>query len=529
MTAATPDWSEQTSLIQPRQPAFWLYVVAVLIGGWMFVDEQLSYLHYSPSSFVLSLVLLALYAVPVFLLIYYLDLFEREPLSLLLGAVLWGGLVAVSLAGPTNTAWLEIFQKVFGNDFAEDWGPAVIGPAIEETLKYLGVVVIFLIARNEIDDVFDGFVYGAMVGLGFTVVEDMSYFFNAFIANAGAASEFVAVLEGYFVRVIAGGLYTHVLFTGIAGMGLAYFVTRHDQTFGRRLAVAIGAFLVAVVAHFFWNSPVLESVLGDQPGAINWIAYDALKGLPFLLFLVLLIRLARGRERAVYRAAVAGEVGTDVLSTDDVRVLSSLRLRRAARKAVKARKGPEGEHLLGRIQQAQLNLGLISTGSSPTREADLARTRDSIRTMRAQLAAMPDIAWAGSGAASASVAATSVVASIPVEPSAAAEPSNSAPRPQSYWATGGVPMSAAAATQPQPAVPVGRGTWTPTHRVPPEGMQSWDQPDPSRRVTPLAGTLPVAVVRRVGDWAEVVASNTWTGWVDARRLVPIPGAPPALN
>jgi RsiW-degrading membrane proteinase PrsW (M82 family) len=562
--AANPDWSEQASLFQLRQPAFWLFTIAVVIGGWLFLDEELSYVHYSASGWVFSLVLLAIYAVPVFFLIYYLDVFEREPLSLLLGAVAWGALVAVSLAGPTNTAWLEIFQKVFGNRFAHEWGPAIIGPAIEETLKYLGVVVISLIARHEIEDIFDGFVYGAMIGLGFTVVEDMSYFFNNFIANAGGASEFGVILYGYFIRVIAGGLYTHVLFTGISGMGLAYYVTRLDQPTQRRRAVAVGAFAVAVGAHFFWNSPILESILGNDPGAANWIVYDAIKGLPFLIFLAFLLRLATGRERAVFKAAVAGEIGTDVMSQDDVRILGDLRLRRSARRAVKARKGPLGERLMARIQQAQLNLGLISTGTRPTREADLARTRDTIRALRAQLAALSDIGpstvWTGASTAATSATAgadegsttrsagsVSTVAPAlgPVTPGPSAE------RVQSVWASrgaatiatsptneaaspaaGGPVAGAQAADAPvaggetRPTAPAAAPGWIPTHRVPPEGMPSWDQPDPSRPMTPLAGTLPIVVARRIGDWAQVVASNGWTGWVDARRVVPIPTAAP---
>jgi hypothetical protein len=40
-------------------------------------------------------------------------------------------------------------------------------------------------------------------------------------------------------------------------------------------------------------------------------------------------------------------------------------------------------------------------------------------------------------------------------------------------------------------------------------------------MTPLAGYLDLMVVQRVGDWARVVASNGWTGWVDARLLIPI--------
>ena len=39
-------------------------------------------------------------------------------------------------------------------------------------------------------------------------------------------------------------------------------------------------------------------------------------------------------------------------------------------------------------------------------------------------------------------------------------------------------------------------------------------------MTPLNGGLDLMVLQRVGDWARVAAINGWTGWVDARLLVP---------
>jgi hypothetical protein len=72
--------------------------------------------------------------------------------------------------------------------------------------------------------------------------------------------------------------------------------------------------------------------------------------------------------------------------------------------------------------------------------------------------------------------------------------------------------------QPPPAAASG---WTPTHRVPDEGMAAWAAADPSLPVSvTLAGRLEVVVAERADDWARVVAVNGWTGWVDARRLVP---------
>jgi hypothetical protein len=71
----------------------------------------------------------------------------------------------------------------------------------------------------------------------------------------------------------------------------------------------------------------------------------------------------------------------------------------------------------------------------------------------------------------------------------------------------------------------GTSAWQPTHLLPEDGTRSWAAPDPSApEHSRLAGRLPVAVVERRGAWARVRASNGWTGWVDGRRLRPLPPA-----
>jgi RsiW-degrading membrane proteinase PrsW (M82 family) len=474
-----PDWGNQTSVFQTRQPAFWFLAAVLAVTGIIWLGRELELLQVAPSAWLLSIALLALYAVPVFAAVYFLDLFEREPISLLAAALVWGGVVSIALAAPTNTAWLEILQKVFGPQFAAEWGPALIGPAVEESLKFLGIVTIWLIAREEIDDVFDGFVYGALIGLGFAIVENLHYFIR-FVANAGAGGEFGAVLQGFFIRVIASGPYTHVLFTGIAGMGFAYYLTRLDQPRERRLLFAIGGFVIAVFAHFIWNSPLLGFLLGDDPGPVNWILYTAVKGLPFFLFLVLMVRLARTREQRWFEKAVAAHVGGDALTTQDVSTLSGIRSRRRARKDMGRRKGPEGERLVGRLQSAQLSLAMMATRTGTT-QGDLDRQVDIIRGIRADLAGLPDVS-------APSVASVRLAEAFPAPP----------------------------------APPAAPAAWAPTHLAPPEGLQSWDQPDGSRPMTPLAPGLELLVVQRIGDWAQVRAVNGWTGWVDARRLVTKP-------
>ncbi len=77
-----------------------------------------------------------------------------------------------------------------------------------------------------------------------------------------------------------------------------------------------------------------------------------------------------------------------------------------------------------------------------------------------------------------------------------------------------------AAATPVPAPAPIQPAWTPSHRVPPQGMQAWAAPDPAGAVVAtLGGHLPVQVTEVRGAWAHVLCSNGWTGWVDDRLLI----------
>jgi RsiW-degrading membrane proteinase PrsW (M82 family) len=102
-----PRWACQTSLLQLREPAFWLYLLLLVGTGLLAVGQQQSLRAMSASGWALSWLLLGLYLVPVAAVLYLLDAYEREPLSLVLGALLWGAVAATSLAGLANHDWGE--------------------------------------------------------------------------------------------------------------------------------------------------------------------------------------------------------------------------------------------------------------------------------------------------------------------------------------------------------------------------------------------------------------------------------------
>jgi hypothetical protein len=71
--------------------------------------------------------------------------------------------------------------------------------------------------------------------------------------------------------------------------------------------------------------------------------------------------------------------------------------------------------------------------------------------------------------------------------------------------------------------------FAPTHVVPQRGMPAWEAPDPARPTVPLDPLLPVQLLERRGDWAQVLCSNGWAAWVDGRHLLAVPQDPPAAG
>ena len=106
------------------------------------------------------------------------DYFEREPWWLIAFAAVWGGLIATGLALSANEAVQSLVTTAAGQDVAAQWGAAVAGPTDEEMLKGLGVGVSALLATRRMRSPVDGFILGAVVGLGFQVVEDIVYTAN---------------------------------------------------------------------------------------------------------------------------------------------------------------------------------------------------------------------------------------------------------------------------------------------------------------------------------------------------------------
>lgn len=386
-----------TTVFQLHQPAFWLYAAILALTGWSTLVQQGIFRQMSPSGWALSWGLLLLYAGPVVVVVLLLDLYEREPTSLLVAALLWGGVAATTLSGIANGGWGLVVADIGGPAFAAKWTAALTAPFVEEILKGLGVVLIYLIARSEVDDVLDGFVYGALVGLGFAVVEDVFYFMAVFGGRPGG------VLQGFLLRVLASGLYSHVLYTGLVGMAVGVMVSRRDDTpMRRRLWIASGLTAIAVLGHFLWNSPLLDLFPTSPWSRADLVLIPlaaAVKGAPLLAFVVIAVRLARRRERRWLHGVFAAEVGGAGITAGELADLEDARHRRRARADMRARAGERAAGLFARLQREQVNLAMVRARVMREDDPALVEQRGYCRSLRDALMAIPGAAPADAHAA----------------------------------------------------------------------------------------------------------------------------------
>lgn len=373
----------QGAFIRLRRPAYWLFV-ACLVFGLLELGRVLSP-DYGDIATALwaSIAINAVLAIVFLTILARLDLFEREPPTVRAAAVCWGGLAAVAFSMVANNAALVVLAELTDTQWARTWGPAIIGPLNEEWFKAMGVVMLVLIVREHFDRSIDGLIYGALVGLGFQVVENLTYAINFAALNPN--SDLTGALSVTLTRVLVAGPWSHTLYTGAAGLGIAFFVTQTRRRLSVRAGVAIGLFGLALAMHALWNLPVPG---GLTPALAIPLTYG--KGLIILgLFFVLYNSAARAEWH--WFVTTMSDEDEAVITTDDLTEMRSLYSRRKARKLAAKQWGKPAAHLLRKLQRELVNLATLVARDQRRGEPvpdgpDVAAVKRNIAAIRAELA-----------------------------------------------------------------------------------------------------------------------------------------------
>jgi RsiW-degrading membrane proteinase PrsW (M82 family) len=373
----------QGAFVRLRRPAYWLFV-ACLVYGLIELGRVLSPDYGDIATALWASIGVNAVLAALFLdILARLDLFEREPPTVRAAAMLWGGLAGVAFAMLANNAALVVLAELTDAQWARTWGPPIVAPLNEEWLKALGVVMLVLIVREHFDRSIDGLIYGALVGLGFQVVENLTYAINFAVLNPN--SDVAGALNVTFARVLSAGPWSHPLYTGAAGLGIAFFVTQTRRRLSTRWGVLIGLYALAMGMHGFWNLPMPSSM---PPALAIALAYG--KGLIILGLFFMLYHFAARAEWHWFVTTMSDQDET-VITTEDLTEMRSLRSRRKARKHAHNRWGKRSANLIRQLHRELVSLAALVARDQRRGEAvpdgpDVAAVKRNIAAIRAELA-----------------------------------------------------------------------------------------------------------------------------------------------
>jgi protease PrsW len=262
-----------------------------------------------------------LFVLPVVLMYFAVikgaDRYEPEPLGLVMAMFFWGAVVATMTALVGNTVGHAAMSAALG---AQSTDPLVqastasfVAPVVEETTKGAGLLLLWLLSRlwlKELDGPLDGVIYGGVIGLGFTLTEDILYIQRA--AEQAGAVGFGAT---FFMRTVLSGL-GHATFTAATGLGIGIAVASR-RAWVWVLAPLLG-WCAAIGLHSLHNL-LCTFLVGDGTGiVVKYLLFWCFD----LLYFVLVVLLAL-RDRATVATQLRNEIGRLILPKEFARTTSA--------------------------------------------------------------------------------------------------------------------------------------------------------------------------------------------------------------
>jgi len=244
-------------------------------------------------------------AVPMLIylmLIWKFDMYDREPVLLVVRNFLWGALGAIffSLIG---SYILSFLVSVFVDDklTLQHIETIAIAPFVEETTK--GLFILLTISSRKFDNMTDGIVYGGAIGLGFGMTENFIYF----ITYQSAAASWISMVV---VRTLFSGT-MHCVATATFGAFLGYAKFKnifYKMTFP---FLGLGA---AMFIHFMWN----YSITFENTELLGFIFMTV----TILIFIIVFSISLQNERKIIYRELLE-EAENGIIPMSHVAILNS--------------------------------------------------------------------------------------------------------------------------------------------------------------------------------------------------------------
>jgi RsiW-degrading membrane proteinase PrsW (M82 family) len=310
-------------------------------------------------------------------IIWWFDRYEKEPLWLLGVTFLWGAIPAIILALIVELI-LGIPVSVLGQGlFAEVVESGGVAPVVEEIAKAVALLGLFVFLRREFDNVLDGIIYGALVGFGFAMTENVLYFLGSLFTEGWAKWGMVV-----FLRAIVFGL-NHAFFTSLTGAALGF--ARLSRVAWERWLVPPFGLGLAIAFHAIHN---IGASLAELSCLAVLLSFLADWGGVLVVFVVIL--LTAQQEKKWITQELREEVASGVLSQVDYTLTVSYQRRFVARWEALLGQSWQRWRQLGRLFHLATELAfkkyqLRTAGDGEGTRAAIARLRNQIAALRGEM------------------------------------------------------------------------------------------------------------------------------------------------
>ena len=500
-----------------------LAVVAIIVSFELIndmVEEQYQVLgrrasqKFENTTSILKLTIVALIPLLVIIaLVRWIDRWEPEPILFYVLSLGWGAGVSVYLAFEGNKWWGNEMKKwLFENRQLSDQDggipyikgddgiallynilhTAVGAGVIEEGVKGLGLLLMFIFLKKYINGPIDGMIYGTLIGAGFAFTENILYFATAdvknnFIKQAGMDASQDVLGQTIVIRAVASP-FVHPICTAITGLLIGLAATQR-LSWLFVLPLGLAGYAMAAGLHASHNFSGIIRIAED-----TWTRI--LIQIPVYISAIAMIIVVKNLQRTTVKRGIRLLVADGFIGKEDETMLmkSSLRSRAVAwageRLAASGGVAQDGRKAMRRYQSELLQAGffraLLADNEKSPDLAVIRRERERMSFILKLRSVFLPSTTSKPNAAPASApapvqAAPAPVHATPAHPQAVpAARSQSAPVGQSQSPSGGRPAPTPGCPQrrqpaPVPQVPPGR-TQPPRHVQPQAQPGSQFQP-----------------------------------------------------
>lgn len=205
-------------------------------------------------AFVLGACIATIASVPAVLLVWFLDRREHESPLLLAGTALWGAVVSASMSLVFNNSlygyMLQLAKHSGGKILGispETFTSVLTSPIVEEAVKGVAILVLFWFLRSDLNDLRDGMLYGAMVGLGFNAAQYTIFLLNEFAYSGTPPYWSLAALQFVFL-----GVNGHFIYSALFGAGFG--LARQTRNPTLKWLAPLGGIALAIYANILANT-----------------------------------------------------------------------------------------------------------------------------------------------------------------------------------------------------------------------------------------------------------------------------------